>query len=177
LKNKVSAIFFIVVLFAPCTGTYLWLLNSRRVVRQQVNENIMNGIDTDRLVVLGFTKEETETELRWEHPAEFEYMRQMYDIVETKLAGDSIYYTCWWDIEETLINNRISELGKYALDTEAQKNDRKDNINTWFRLVFIPESRVSGLKAQFIQSSRFFEHADIYNSLAICPPKPPPRLT
>lgn len=67
LKNKVFAIFFILVLFAPGTGTYLWLLSRKQVVRQQVDEKISTGIDRYRLVVLGFTREETERELRWEH--------------------------------------------------------------------------------------------------------------
>lgn len=146
------------------------------MVRQQVDENISVGIDKDRLVVLGFTREETERELRWEHSREFEYKRQMYDIVEVKITGDSIYYTCWWDIEETLINKRISELGKYAMDTDAQKNDRKVHFNPWFRLVFIAETHAPGPEVQPERRSKFFSYADMYNSLAIPPPKPPPRF-
>jgi hypothetical protein len=177
LKHKIFSIFFILVLFAPSTGTYLCLLHRKEMVRMQVNESIREGIDKERLVLLGFTMEETETELRWEHSREFEYKSQMYDIVETKIVGDSIYYRCWWDIEETLIKNMISELGRFALDTDARKNDRKVHINPWFKLVFITESTASPLEARPQKTSKFIAYADLYNSLNIPPPKPPPRFS
>lgn len=145
------------------------------MVRLKVDESISKGIEKDRLVLLGFTKEETETALRWEHSREFEYKRQMYDIIEKKVVGDSIYYWCWWDIAETLINNKISDLGRYALDTEAQKNDRKDHINPWFKLIFIGESPASHSSAPHEHTGSVLAYTDLYNSLAIPPPKPPPR--
>ncbi|MDT8400578.1 MAG: hypothetical protein RQ743_02695 [Bacteroidales bacterium] len=175
MKNKIYAICFILVLLAPCTVTYLWLLHNKEAVRSQVEKSILKGIDKDRLVVLGFTREEIETELRWEHSREFEYKRQMYDIVETKILGDSIYYSCWWDIEETLINNKISALGKYTIDNDMQKNERKEHINPWFRLIFTGEVYKFHCNDLPDRTIKFITYTNLYNSLIISPPEPPPR--
>lgn len=54
-----------------------------RAVRREVEKHIVAGIDENNLILFKFSVEESQTRLRWEHPREFEYNREMYDIVET----------------------------------------------------------------------------------------------
>ncbi|MFO7852577.1 MAG: hypothetical protein ACQERS_04840 [Bacteroidota bacterium] len=177
MKNKIYSILFILILIAPTTGTYLWLLHKKNSVRKQVNEHIKKGIDRDELVLLKFTKEETQEKLRWEHPREFEYKHQMYDIVESKTVGDSVYYWCWWDIAETLVKKRISDLGKFAMDTEAQKEKKRDYVNPWFKVNYIKESFKWTARAEESSESKFVIYINLYHSPDFPPPSPPPRLS
>jgi len=175
LKKKIYAILLIAVLLVPSSGTYLWLQYKKNMTIRQVEKNIQAGIDKEKLVLLRFTEEEAAKELKWEHSGEFEYHHQMYDIVESLIIGDSIYYWCWWDIAETVLNNKISELGKYASDTEAQKDNQKENINPFFKLVCLCENNMWKGNPPYSQEMKFLPFVDLYDSLNLPPPEPPPR--
>jgi len=91
----------------PAAGTFTWLHYRKTAVKKEVQKHIVEGIDRGQLVRLEFSREETQTELRWEHAGEFEYEGRMYDIVETKTVGDTVYYWCWYDHEETMLNRQL----------------------------------------------------------------------
>ncbi|MBN2251649.1 MAG: hypothetical protein JW724_06220, partial [Candidatus Altiarchaeota archaeon] len=74
------ALFFFV---GPMDGALAWLSFQRMQVRSAVSAHIRSCAGTKNFVLLEFTPDETRTLLRWEHPREFEYNLQMYDIVET----------------------------------------------------------------------------------------------
>jgi len=175
LKKKIYAILLITVLLAPSSVTYMWLQYKKNMTKKQVDKNIQAGINKEKLVLLKFTEEEAETELRWEHSREFEYHHQMFDIVESKIVGDSIYYWCWWDIAETMLNNKISELGKYAFDTDAQKNNKKEHINPFLKMIYFSEFNIWHGNCPDSQEIKFFSLIDLYDSLYFPPPEPPPR--
>ncbi len=145
------------------------------MVKISVGRNIESGIEEVDLVLLGFTIEETQTELRWGHSREFEYNHQMYDIVELKTVNDSIYYWCWWDIAETLLNKQISDLGKYSVDNEQQKNDNKEHLNNWFKTLFFHTPGEWPVNIKSLNVSRPVLSDFFYLSPTIPPPYPPPQ--
>src|SRR5690606_39601506 len=90
LKKRLIAISLLFVLFAPVMTIYLYLQFEKSAVRREIKWKMIAGMDEEELVLLKFTKEETQTKLRWEHSKEFEYDGQMYDIVSKEVKGDSI---------------------------------------------------------------------------------------
>lgn len=72
-------------------------------------------------VHFAFSKVETETLLRWEHSKEFEYEGEMYDVVRAETRNDSVFYTLWWDHEETEINQKLARLTKEQHSRTPQK--------------------------------------------------------
>lgn len=104
ILKKLTGIFLLAIMLVPFTGTYFWLQYQKKIIRKEVKTKIINKIDRKELVMFIFTKEETETKLRWEHSKEFEYLGQMYDIVESNTNGDTITYWCWHDHKETKLN-------------------------------------------------------------------------
>ena len=87
------------------------MLNHQKIlIKKEAKKQIDANKDEERLVLLKFTELEKKEKLHWEHSAEFEYQHQMYDVVKSEVHGDTTYYWCWHDIEETKINEQLNEL-------------------------------------------------------------------
>lgn len=140
---------------------------------------MIDGLAKEELVLLKFSKEETETKLRWEHSKEFEYDGQMYDIVSKEIKVDSIFYRCWWDNEETLLNKKLKELAAKAFDQDENKRNAHLNLHFYLWSFFCTEL----LNWQMIPSQKVlvlyqdFIHAKHFSSTNISPPTPPPKLS
>jgi len=93
--RQLLALFLLLCLTLPFLGTYTWLKIEKRKVKKSIKWSMIGGMDKSAFVLLKFTKEESETKLRWEHSREFEYAGQMYDVVEAAEQGDTTYYYCW----------------------------------------------------------------------------------
>jgi hypothetical protein len=160
----------------PTVGAFTWVHYKKTIVKKEVEKHIIAGINKDDLVLLIFSKEETQTLLRWEHSKEFEYNHQMYDVVETLTFGNTICYWCWWDQEETKLNRRLRELAAQACG-EAPKIGEKNepsilSLKTLYCAVYYGW-KISTPELFYKQFCSFF---DLYSSIFIQPPTPPPRL-
>ncbi len=137
------------------------------------------GLDQEELVLLKFSKEETQSELRWEHSKEFEYKGQMYDIVSKEIKEDSIFYRCWWDHEETLLNKKLTKLVAKALDLDENKRDAHLNLHIYLRLFFCTElfmwQITPSQKTPIVYQD--FIHDTHFTSWCFPPPTPPPKLS
>jgi hypothetical protein len=114
LKGLAAAAAVLGFLIDPLVGGFLSLYGQKMAVKRQVARHIVRPSADDGIVLLTFTQEETRTLLRWEHPREFEYDGQMYDIIETTERGDKVTYRCWWDRAETRLNERLRALAARA---------------------------------------------------------------
>lgn len=159
----------------PTAGSLTWLNLERAIVKKEVDRHIVAGIEASDLVLLKFSREEAETLLRWEHAREFEYDGQMYDVVETWAHGDTVYYRCWWDREETALNNRMRVLALRAFGDAPRVGDRGDPSGSSLR----PSSLVIPGDWAFPtpgpSDPRPPLMADRYLSIVIPPLTPPPR--
>lgn len=159
----------------PTAGSFIGMNIQKAIVRRTVDRHILAGIEGSDLVVLQFSRSESQTLLRWEHPREFEYDGQMYDIVETWTVGDTIYYRCWWDREETALNSRMRLLALRALGDAPRIGDCGDPRERSDR----PSSCVLILGWTFptpaFSDSKAPDFTDRHPSVVIPPPTPPPR--
>ncbi len=105
----------------PIVGVSAWIYARKAAVRHEVRRHIISRTERTGLVLLEFSKAETESLLRWEHSREFEFSGQMYDIVESWTEGDRIYYRCWWDRAETRLNKILRELAVRSFGAAAPK--------------------------------------------------------
>lgn len=136
------------------------------------------GMDQEELVLLKFSKKDAETKLRWEHAKEFEYKGQMYDIVSAEIRGDSIFYRCWWDYEETNLNKKLKKLVASAFDRDEDTQKAKKNLHKylWSFFCTAPFSwQATPLQKAGIAYQDTM-HSTIFNSVLISPLTPPPRL-
>lgn len=136
----------------------------------------MATIDKSELVLLKFAQSETQTKLRWEHSREFEFEQQMYDVVESQIIGDSIYYWCWWDHEETALNQLLKELATHAFAQHPTNKQQQEKLINFLHSLYYAEYREWHSTAHIVEAQKKFNYFNTYSSLYISPPTPPPEL-
>jgi hypothetical protein len=148
-------------------------------LKREIKWKLIAEIDQEELVLLKFSKEETETKLRWEHAKEFEYNDQMYDIVSSEIKGDSIYYRCWWDYKETNLNKKLKKLVASAFDQNEDNQKAQKNLHTYLWSFFCADpfdwQTKLPQKPEVVYQDTMY--ANIFNSIRITPPTPPPRVS
>ncbi|MCF8298985.1 MAG: hypothetical protein K9J13_15660 [Saprospiraceae bacterium] len=176
MKNRIIAILFLFLLIAPALIVFSWLNHKKSVVKHQVKLMIIDGIDKEELTLLKFTKQESETELEWEHSMEFEYKQQMYDIVETEVVNDTIYYWCWLDNRETKLNKQLAKLLINALNADPQRKEKQEYLVSYFKSLYCSNHFIWNHSIFETEVKPSFNFLNFYKSLSSPPSKPPPRL-
>lgn len=174
--KKTTSIFLFFSLLVPFTGTYLWLYCEKAAVKQQVKQKILGGIDKEELISLTFKTTETSEILHWEHPGEFEYLGRMYDVVETKVKGDSISYWCWPDHEETQLNRQINEMAKTDTEKNTPINNSLIKYLDFGKDICHPNAPVVKTDVQNELQSRPDRRINIPVFTLNTPPSPPPEI-
>jgi len=151
----------------------------KSAIKREIKWKMIAGIDQEELVLLKFSQEETETKLRWEHAKEFEYNGQMYDIVSSEIKGDSIYYRCWWDYEETNLNKKLKKLVASAFDQNEDNQKAQKNLHTYLWSFFCPDpfdwQITLPQKTEVVYQDTMKNN--IFNSIHNSPPTPPPKVS
>lgn len=177
MKERIIAISFLFILFAPVATIYTFLQFEKSAIRREIKWKMIASMNDKELVLLKFTKEETETKLRWEHSKEFEYDGQMYDIVSQEIEGDSIFYRCWWDYEETELNKKLKKMVAIAFDQDEENRKTQEIFYSYLWSFFctdlfdwrpIPSQNTKVVYQDII-------HSGIFNAIRLSPPTPPPR--
>ena len=167
------------VLFAPVATIYSYLQYEKSAVRREIKGKMIAGIDLEELVLLKFTKDEANTKLRWEHSKEFEYNGQLYDVVSKEIKGDTIFYNCWWDYEETKLNKKLQKLVANAMDESGNNCDAHLNLHHYLSSFFYT-AMLDWHATPFRKSDIVYQntiHVAIFNALLISPPTPPPKAS
>lgn len=174
MKSKLTSIVLFLMLIAPVIGTYSWLQCKKATVKKEVKKQLIAGKDKEELILLKFTKKEAVTQLHWEHSREFEYNNLMYDIVKTETKGDSIFYWCWLDHEETQLNQQLKNLVAQILVNDQQNKENQKRLITFYKSLY--HSKQSAWHALINQTE---PNTDVYTinwlSISFPPPVPPPR--
>ena len=172
--RKILAILMIGILLAPVLGTLAVFHLYRYQIRKEVTEIIIRGMK-EEWVDLAFLSSEINTKLKWKHSREFEFEGQMYDIVEQRIEGDTVIYTCYKDDKETRLNQQLDKSVARALGQDPVQKNRNERIANFFKNLYQPAS-VIWCPELFSNSTFNFELCPMnYLSFYISPPSPPPK--
>jgi hypothetical protein len=163
------------LLVDPMVSTFTWLHYKKAMVKKEVKRRIVEGIDRDELVLLKFSKKETKTKLRWSHPKEFEYNHKMYDIVETKTEEDTVYYWCWYDHEETMLNRHLEEVAHQALGKGPKIRKEGLLLIPQFKSLYFLFSFLNDVSIPYFLCERVDLFIGLSSQILIQPPSPPPQ--
>ncbi len=176
MKEKIAGISLLVCLVVPIVVTFTFLHYQKKKIRKEVKLQIIAGIDKEKLVLLKFTKEESQTKLRWKHSKEFEYKDQLYDIVEKKIKGDIVYYWCWWDNKETNLNRQLDDLLANVLGKDPKNKENKKRLANFYKSLYYKQFPnwylFSFTKEQIVVTPYEFS----YLTISLPPPIPPPEI-
>jgi hypothetical protein len=160
-------------LFAPLFLTSFYIKMKISDLKNEVRERIESGIEESQLSLLTFTLEKASGTLRWEHDREFEYDGIMYDVVKSDTVGNMVFFWCWKDHRESELNKQLEELAGIAMNKDPIQKENQKKINHFLRCLYYESQSFS---------PAIFDETDIYRniigeifeSLIITPPTPPP---
>lgn len=144
------------------------------MVKKEVKRQMIAGMDRESFVLLTFTEAESWTTLRWEHAREFEYNGDLYDVVETRQSGDTLYYYCWWDHAETQLNRQLENLAAGAFNTDAQQSEKRQQLTDFYQSLYHSAPFIWQISAFPALAGRDFHRNDPRRPAAFFPPPTPP---
>ena len=175
VKRTATGMFLLFVLIAPVLLTYSWLQLEMSQVRRAVKWQILKRADKTELRLLKFSISESQNNLDWKHDHEFEWREKMYDIVQFENRGDSIYYWCFVDEEETDINQKIATFLQDVWQENPNKKKQEKQLDTFFKSLFIS---TTDKYCGFVFPVRVYSEYGFKNSIngsGDRPLTPPPR--
>lgn len=175
--KKIISIALILSIAAPFWITFSIIQLQKYSLKKEVKKQIINGLDKKDLVLLKFSKEETDEKLNWEHSKEFEYSGVMYDIVESKTEADSVYYWCWEDREETELNIKLNTLVEKAGGPDKYNNENLKRLSNFLTTLFYSNKNPFDLDRNKNVSTLLSYYSNNYSSLVSDPLIPPPRVS
>jgi hypothetical protein len=145
-----------------------------------VEEQALEATVTERsreegeLTRLAITKTESRL-LRWEHAREFEYRGQMYDIIHSYQQGDTTFYECWADHEETRLKKEMQRLLVQENANTPLRNERDQRLFDFLKSLIVPAPGVASSRINPSTACTTGQYGPMYKSQLNPPPKPPPR--
>ncbi|MCK0159869.1 hypothetical protein [Allomuricauda sp. F6463D] len=176
MKRTYTAILLLFSLIAPIGGSFLLLHFQKQHLRKEIRKTINQAVEEGEFVVLEFTMEQIKTELRWEHSMEFEYKGQMYDVIEKENKGGYMVLKCWWDKEETALNQEMDELLARALGADPLRKDKHTRLFDFFKKLFYQHHKPDVGQEEFYRKLLFAQCQECFDSLFFKPLFPPPRI-
>lgn len=170
------SILLLLVLLAPFAGSYSLLQYKKHQLWEEIKRKALCGLDREELRLLRFTRQEAEAELHWERPGEFKYQGQWYDVVERSEAGDTLYFWCWWDYEETRIGRQLEQLTARALGSDAQHQENALRLTVFIQSLGPPEPGLYLNIPRANPKGRPHALCRRWLNLSFPPPSPPPRV-
>ena len=174
--KKIIAISLLFSLLAPIAGLYVWLRYEKKLVKEEVKQAILGGLEKDQLVCLTFSVDEVERMIEWENDYEFEYRGEMYDVVETEYSDNSISYWCWHDSKETRLKDQIEDLLAGGADDAPVNQDKQIKLLQFFKILYPTVSgRIEPIHPMIssIEGHQIRKH---WKSPVLSPPVPPPEI-
>lgn len=177
MKSNILGILLLFCFVAPVATTYAILQYQKKQIKREVKWRMIAGIDKNDLVLIKLTKEEQDRELVWEHAKEFEYKGEMYDIASTQIKGDTSYFYCWWDYEETQLNKQLKTLVDTAFGKNPTKQEKQDKLQSFFKSLYYSKTTIELMKqtADINNYNKF--NSEFYPFLFDSPPVPPPEIS
>lgn len=172
--KKVAGIFLLFCLVMPIGITYTFMHYRKIQVRKEVKRQIVAGIDKEDLVLLKFSDKEL-NRLHWKHSKEFELEGKMYDVVEKQAVGDSTYYWCWLDNEETTLCKQLDDLLKYTLGKDPRKRENQKQLSNFHNSLYC-EDASSWCFFQFEPEKLDSRYSFNSTTVLFPPPVPPPEF-
>lgn len=137
---------------------------------------MIEGLNKDELVLLKFSTQDIESKLKWKHSKEFEYDGQMYDIVERSTEGDTTYFWCWWDYEETALNKQLSDVFNLALGQDTKSNKHKNSLYHFYTKLFFEPRNLHHLFTQIDFQDEFSNFRMNKYVIYLSNSSPPPEI-
>jgi hypothetical protein len=167
-------ILFIASLSVPFISVFSWLQIEKSTLRREVKHQIMDLTRDEELITFTFHKNDTLKTLDWEHPGEFEYQGEMYDVVRREYQDDKVTYHLWWDHEETILNRQLTDLTTSLFNHSPAKEKSSKQLSFFFDHLYADQMKAEITKATITAIDSSFYYLSISGNHTPEVQSPPP---
>lgn len=154
-------------LMLPLCSTALVFAHKKHRIRSEIKRQLREGMAEEELVLLRIPlslEENPDRSFTRMHAGEFRYQGFMYDIVRQELRGDTTWYWCVLDWDDTELHNQLDEKRAQRPAQDPAHRDAGERLNRfWQTLFFATPHAVANAIAQ-APPTPYFEYA-----LLLCP--------
>ena len=173
MRHPLLSLLLALVLLSPAALSWMGTAWQRHAIREGVEAQLRQGVDAAGLTILAFTVKEAGRLLEWEHPQEFEYAGEMYDVVEQAVHGDSVIYTCYHDRAETALNRQLHQWLAHWLQHSPLQQEQNERLLCFFRSLFCTSGAALDSAAPAKEEQLFAYQMPAGLAKAPLPPPPP----
>lgn len=178
MKKRFLSISLLCCLFGPPAVLYTYWWTQKITVQKAVRAQLVQGMPREALKLIQVAVKDAPRLIHWEKEDEFAFGQQMYDVVTSFRRGDTLYYRCWQDGQETALRDQMHALIAESLEQDQPCRDNKAQLFVFFKSLFCaaPPSLTWAL-GDFLpepQSPVFFYRLPRAQGRA-APPGPPPE--
>jgi hypothetical protein len=167
----------LLALVIPVTIIYTYFSWQEQILEQTVEQRMKSNIGCEHLVILGFSLRDARA-LRWEDGHEFEYQGMMYDVMAHETFGDSIYYHCWPDHEESKLKKDLYRTLALDLGENPVRKQKESRFFSFFKSLINSQPTETLIRLEYRADSNVPTHGQPpYTSQSIRPPTPPPKFS
>lgn len=153
----------------PCA--YLALVVKKHFIKLEVLHELGKK-DKSLLSFINLSKQEADTELEWEHPWEFKYKDFKYDVLEKSESKDSVFYSCWKDVEETKVDNQIACL----INSNPHQKENNKLVKEYLSKLYFHEDGMQVDLFFFYKKSLYCNTHNQYINPIVLVEFPPPKV-
>jgi hypothetical protein len=145
------------------------------MVKREIKHEMMRGLPKERLTLI-ISHPNNEHLLDWEHSREFEYQKQMYDVVYQEIKGDSIFYWCWADHKESALNRELSTLFHQSMSQTDDTESKEGILLSLFKPFFLSKQPLhNGQQPYLTLCTTTFFYSSTLVSIDQSVESPPPQ--
>lgn len=143
-------------------------------IKKYAKNLIISTCDKSEFITLKFSKNQLNTDLKWEHDKEFEYKNMMYDVVNIEYINDSVLILCYEDREESSIKAKINCFLNHVLGNRNKEDRTKEKLLNFSQNLYFSISDFN-----MYHAFKIINILDLYNvyykNIYIKILKPPPK--
>ena len=180
IKNairRIMPVIFLIVFFMPVSSTYFLFKIRQTGIRQSVEKTMDEGGEEHRIEVLKIPfSVEKQGDFERTEENEFRYKGKMYDVVRLEKHGNSTWYWCMWDEDETALEDKLSVAEGRAAGAFAYNENTEEMISFFLNSLYIHNSEyVFYFPVKYLIATRPSKRYIRVNR-SLTPPTPPPQV-
>lgn len=179
MRYQLAAIGFIIGILLPSASAVLMYWAARSQIRSRIEAQIASGKAEDGLVLLRIPRlleEKPNADFKRFHATEFRYKGIMYDVVRQQVKGDTSWYWCVADWEDTQLQNQWDDYwAQGSRSDNAAQRAAEDRLFQFWQGLFVhplPPANHVLLRGSSLKPRPY---ARRYSSVSLPIPQPPPE--
>lgn len=136
MRSSRFAYSLLLSLMLPALLGYGFIKLKSYSLKHEVKQQLLTKLQPEDLVLLNFSHHDARTNIKWEHSSEFEYLGNMFDVVESYCSRDSVSFLCWPDHEDSKLNKILESFVSQSSNNDPFNQQTNQQVIDYYKSLF-----------------------------------------